>query len=428
MESSLKYWLWLSTRQGIGTPINRELLDIFDENPERVYFATADVLEKLDLSAKLVESLLDKKMDLVTQIIEKCDKFSYDVITWQDADYPIYLRNIVDPPLVLYLQGRLPRVEEQPTIAMVGSRRCSEYGKYHAREISFGLTKGKAVVVTGMAEGIDVACLQGALKAGGPVISVVAGGMNKPFPPTSRDFYHDVPYVGALLSEYPPDTPHRAFHFPQRNRILSGLSSGVMVVEAEIRGGSMITGRLAREQERDLFVLPGEVNNPNMQGIFKLMHQYQAYPVGRSEHIFRYYQQEFPLLAQQKKENKDYSQRVAPSSNKVELAPVKQKSKREVDGKRKEASTEAPTTTHSQQKVSASPFSEVEQKIVRALGTESRFEEELVTMTQITAQELSVALVSLEIEGAVKPVGNQCYVALVQLVEDEEKTEPNGEK
>lgn len=254
--SHLKYWVWLSTRRGLAGVTMQRVLDHFG-GPERVYYAHAkDVDELTGLSGLARSSLKDKSMREVERILDRCDQLGIRVMTRQDAVYPQRLENIPQPPLVLYAKGRPISLDDQVAIAMVGTRSCTPYGERVAGKLAMELTHGGAMVVSGMAQGIDAASIRGALMAGGTVVSVLAGGLDVIYPRYHRFLYEDVAASGLLLSEYPPGTEHKGSHFPVRNRIISGLSLGVVVVESPRRGGALITASHALDQNRDVYAVP----------------------------------------------------------------------------------------------------------------------------------------------------------------------------
>ena len=243
--------IWLSTREGLRPGLAVELLRRFG-TAEAVYRADAGELELLDLPARLRQSLLDKRLDGAERVLEDCDREGMTLLTCLDAAYPERLLQLEDYPLVLYVKGTLPRMDGEVAVGMVGSRRCTPYGETMAGRIALDLARSGAVVVSGMAEGIDSAALRGALQGGGKAVSVLAGGADVVYPRSNRWLYQDVLASGAVLSENPPGTRPDGWRFPIRNRIISGLSLGVVVVEAaEHRSGSLITARDALDQGRD---------------------------------------------------------------------------------------------------------------------------------------------------------------------------------
>lgn len=258
--SNLKYWLWLAGRRGLAGQNAMRVLERFG-SPEQVYFAgPAEYRQVPGLPESVRQALADKSLDEADRILSDCDRLGIALMTLQDADYPERLAAIHQPPLVLYRKGRQVAFDEEAAIAIVGTRGATGYGIRTASRLAEELTRRGALVVSGMAQGIDAAALRGALKAGGPVVSVLAGGLDIIYPRENRDLYEEVAARGTLLSEYPPGTEHRGVQFPIRNRILSGLSLGVIAVESKRVGGTMHTVGHALDQNREVFAVPGPVD------------------------------------------------------------------------------------------------------------------------------------------------------------------------
>ena len=193
-------------------------------------------------------------------ILGDCAAKGIYVLTYQDAAYPNRLKHIPDPPLTLYYQGTLPDFDAEPAVAVVGTRRASAYGCLTARRMGYQIAKCGGLVVSGMAGGVDTLAMKGALLAEQPVVGVLGNGLDVVYPRSNRDLYQDVAWRGCLLSEFPPGTPPIGRNFPRRNRIISGLTCGVVVVEAPARSGALITAQLALDQGRDVFAVPGNVD------------------------------------------------------------------------------------------------------------------------------------------------------------------------
>lgn len=192
------------------------------------------------------------------------------LITWFDDDYPALLREAPRPPMALFVRGD-PGALWQPQIAIVGSRNPSAGGRDNAEAFAATLARGGLVITSGLASGVDAAAHQGALKAGRPTIAVVGAGPDIAYPPANTSLAERIAASGAIVSEFPPGTPPRSAHFPQRNRIIAGLSLGTLVVEAALRSGSLITARLASEAGREVFALPGSIHNPMARGCHRLI-------------------------------------------------------------------------------------------------------------------------------------------------------------
>ncbi len=204
-----------------------------------------------------------------------------------DELFPASLLHIDDPPLGLFIKGRLPS-EKELLIAVIGSRKCSGYGRIFAEEIGSDLAGGGASVISGMALGIDAFALKGALDAGGTCYAVLGAGADICYPEENYDLYERIPEKGGIISEYPPKTPPLSWHFPERNRIISGLSRGIAVIEASEKSGSSITVERGLEQGKDIFALPGRADSVNSMGTNKLLQQ-GAKAVWKASHILEEY-------------------------------------------------------------------------------------------------------------------------------------------
>ena len=271
--SMLRYWIWLSSRPGIGGKTAGRLLDYFG-SPESVYFAREDEYTEVDgLTGGDRKTLSDKSLKSARKTLELCEENGYRILTLQDAEYPARLKNIFDPPVLLYIWGNLPVVDEEAAVAIVGTRNCTAYGQKSAERLGYEIAKAGGLVISGLAKGIDTAAAKGALHAGGKVIAVVGSGLDVIYPAENKALFQDVAHSGAVISEYPPKTCAAAAHFPVRNRIISGLSVGVTVVEAPRKSGALITAARALDQGRDVFALPGNVDSSACEGSNKLLRE-----------------------------------------------------------------------------------------------------------------------------------------------------------
>ena len=269
--SALKYWLWLTELPGLTNQTRLALLRHFP-TPEDVYYADpAEVLLTEGITREQAELLEDKDCAAAEKVLADCGELGLHIVTISDAAYPNRLRNIFDPPCLLYVRGRLPAFDDEAAVAVVGTRDCTPYGVSCAEKLGFGLAAGGALVVSGLARGIDSAALRGALRGGGTVTAVLGNGLDVVYPRENRYLYEDIAASGALLSEYPPGTPPEGRHFPVRNRIMSGLSLATLVVEAPERSGALITAGTALEQGRDVFAVPGPIDAPASVGCNRLI-------------------------------------------------------------------------------------------------------------------------------------------------------------
>ena len=261
----LLHWIWLAHRPGLNDRAKVMLLQHF-RDPEDIFFADSAAFDHLELSGEAREALADKNLTAAEGILDACAREKLHVLTYRDASYPARLKNIPDPPVVLYYKGQLPDLDGSPVIGVVGTRKASAYGLTTAKRMGYQIARCGGIVVSGMAYGIDGLAMSGALTAGAPVVGVLGCGADIVYPPSNRALFQDVAEYGCILSEFAPGTPPAKWTFPKRNRIISGLSCGVLVVEAPEKSGALITARLAAEQGRDVFAVPGNIDQPSFVG------------------------------------------------------------------------------------------------------------------------------------------------------------------
>jgi len=270
MMSNIKNWVWLSSLVDI-TPRRKYLLLEHFRDPALLWEAGESELKASGLcTPKVIAKLTDKEARKATEYaIEKIKKCDADVVSINDKNYPEMLRYIHDPPLVLYCRGRLEGKAD--CIAVVGSRKATWYGLDMAKRLSGELAENGITIVSGMARGIDSKAHKGAIERGGKTIAVLGCGVDIVYPPENRDLMDDIIKHGAVISEYLPGTKPSQFNFPARNRIISGLSRGVAVIEAGERSGSLITADFALDQGREVFAVPGNINSASSIGTNRLI-------------------------------------------------------------------------------------------------------------------------------------------------------------
>ncbi len=249
------YWIWLAQRPGLLPRQRKELLSHFSDI-QALYRAETAQFSRLGIRGKALNALADKDLGESQQILAACTQQQIGILTYGDAAYPTSLRQIPDPPMVLYYIGKLPDLENLAAIGVVGTRKATPFGLKAARRISGELARCGAAVISGMAYGIDSAATEGALEQGGLALGVLGCGIDRIYPAASRALYYRMYKDGCLLSEYPPGEQPRKWYFPARNRIISGLSLGILVVEAPQVSGALITARAALDQNRDVFAVP----------------------------------------------------------------------------------------------------------------------------------------------------------------------------
>ena len=267
----LKYWLWLANLPGLQNLTRLALLRHF-ASPEDVYYADeGEILLTEGITRQQAALLQNHDLSAADRVLADCQRLDQHILTIQDAAYPNRLRNIYDPPCLLYWKGHMPAFDEEAAVSVVGTRKSTPYGEATAEKLGYGLASGGALVVSGLAEGIDGAAARGALRAGGIVAGVAGCGLDVRYPYVNRYLYEDVASAGVLLSEYPPGTPADGWHFPVRNRILAGLALATVVVEAPEKSGALITANAAIDQGKDVFAVPGPIDAPTSAGCNRLI-------------------------------------------------------------------------------------------------------------------------------------------------------------
>ncbi len=290
---SLRHWIWLST---IGLPPKSELalLDRF-ETPEKIYDASETDLKTVLSSGAVGAMLSHKSLGYADEVLENCAKQNVQVLTIRDAQYPDRLRNIDNPPIVLYVKGSLPAIDDEVTIAVVGTRKAPARALKSARTLAHDLSRGGAIIVSGMAEGIDGAAHWGALDAKCRTVAVFGCGIDYCYPAFHDKLMEEILKDGCIISEYAPGVRPSKTSFPARNRIISGLSLGTLVVCAPKGSGSLITANLALDQGRDVFVVPGNIDDANYEGANELLKN-GATPVTEAGDILDTYSFRYPQL------------------------------------------------------------------------------------------------------------------------------------
>ncbi len=268
--TDLRYWVGFNIVQGIGPAKTRALLDHFGDLGA-AWHASADALRAAGLDRRALANLLETRrtLDLEAEMA-RLERAGLRLITWESPDYPPLLAEIPDPPPLLYVKGEL-RPEDRWALAVVGTRRATAYGRQVTETLVGELARNRITIVSGLARGIDRHAHQAALAAGGRTIAVLGHGLDQVYPPEHRRLAAQIVEAGALISEYPLGTRPEAGNFPPRNRIISGLSLGVLVVEAGLRSGALITADYAAEQGRDVFAVPGNITARSSRGTNRLI-------------------------------------------------------------------------------------------------------------------------------------------------------------
>jgi DNA processing protein len=268
--NALAYWIGFNRVRGIGPARLRALLDYFG-TVEQAWLAPADALREIGLDRRSLANLLQARSELdLAAELDRVQKAGIEVLTWEDPRYPERLQMISDPPPVLYVRGEfLP--QDDWAVAMVGTRHASTYGREAARQLAGDLARAGVTIISGLARGIDAQVHRAVLDAGGRTLAVLGSGVDIIYPHDNFDLAREIIARGALISEYPLGTQPEASNFPPRNRIISGLSRGVIVVEAGEQSGALITADFAAEQGRDVFAVPGSIFQRGSRGTNRLI-------------------------------------------------------------------------------------------------------------------------------------------------------------
>ena len=270
-DKTLGYWLTLSQIAGLGNGGLRQLLNFFG-TPENIFLASLSEVSRV-VKPSIAEAI---KQGINLEALDRteswlCDPLNH-VITIDDDSYPKSLLNISDPPFLLFVKGKIELINST-SLAIVGSRNASPQGIRNAEAFAFAASNSGLCIVSGMAQGIDAAAHMGGLRGSASSVAIVGTGLDKVYPSSNRSLAHQLSLEGTIVSEFPLGTPPLPSNFPRRNRIISGLSLGCLVVEASLQSGSLITARMALEQGRDVFAIPGSIHSPQSKGCHSLIKQ-----------------------------------------------------------------------------------------------------------------------------------------------------------
>lgn len=403
------HWIWLAHRPGVNDRLKVRLLEHF-RDPEEIFFADSGAFDHIEgMTEEAKASLLEKELVTAEQILTACTREKLQILTYQDAAYPVRLKNIPDPPLVLYYKGRLPEFDALPVIGVVGTRRASAYGLQTAKRMGYQIGKCGGVVVSGMAYGIDGMAMAGALTAGQTTVGVLGCGADIVYPPSNRALFRDVEDYGCILSEFPPGTPPAKWTFPKRNRIISGLSCGVLVVEAPEKSGALITARLAADQGRDVFSVPGNIDIPTFAGSNRLIRD-GAIMVSSGWDVVSEYEGLYPDKIRRADEAARQTAYPDELRRQEESASLKVAQKTAVPGKKKPLKKDLEKKDID--KAASSPYSDVNavlaglspegKQIVSCLKEGDRLVDDVIAETGLTTGKLLAALTLLELKGVIK--------------------------
>ena len=260
------YWVWLSQKCGAASKEFARLIARF-ENPFDIFRLDAEELYAIDcIGDALRDKLSEKSLEHAYSILKYCSQNAIDIISYGDKRYPLRLKTLEDPPVLLYCIGTFPKFDDRLCVGVVGTRKISAYGMQSTYKISYELASASACIVSGMALGVDAVAACAALEAGGTTVAVLGCGVDVVYPKTHARLKRAISKSGCIISEYPPAEAPYASNFPKRNRIISGLCQGVLVIEGNKQSGAMITAEKAISQGREVFALPGKINESNSEG------------------------------------------------------------------------------------------------------------------------------------------------------------------
>ncbi len=357
---ALIYWIGFSLVKGIGAVRLQALLDYFG-SLDAAWHAPADALRAAGLSQKIVEAMTQVRHTTdLPRYLEQIQKQGIQVLTWEHDAYPRRLKEIDQPPPVLYVRGTLSE-DDSMSVAIVGTRRASPYGRQVAEELAAYLARNGVTVVSGLARGVDTYAHQAAIKNGGRTLAVLGCGVDIIYPPENQRLSEEVIAHGALISDYAPGTQPEASNFPPRNRIISGLTRASVIVEAGETSGALITASFAANQGREVFALPGNIYAPLCKGTNRLIQQ-GATPLLKMEDVLQVLGMQYAA---------------------------------EQVGARR-----------------ALPCDEDERRLLDALGSEPLHIDELTARTGLTIDKVSATLALMELKGMVRQVGGMNYVGI----------------
>ena len=411
----LVHWIWLAHRPGVSDRMKAQLLRHFSD-PEDIYFADSGAFSHVEgMTKEAAQSLRDKDLAASEKILADVLKYRLHVLTYRDVAYPRRLQHIPDPPLVLYYKGTLPDFDDSPVIGVVGTRKCTPYGLSAAKKFGHEIASCGGILVSGLAEGIDAMAMKSALSAGGTVVGILGTGAEEIYPKCNRWLFADTERYGCILSEFPPETPPYGWNFPKRNRIISGLSCGVLVVEAPEKSGSLHTARHALEQGRDVFVVPGNLDQPTFAGSINLLKE-GATLVSSGWDILSEYEARFPGKVRKDikaSRQRSYADEIPTESPKT-VSKVAQKTRLpRLKPAQKEKSNKldvdkSGSPNYSDVNKNLSALTPDQQLILKALESGERLVDEVIGETGLSAGKVSTALTMLAIKGYVKKLpGNR---------------------
>ncbi|RKU12474.1 DNA-protecting protein DprA [Candidatus Poribacteria bacterium] len=392
LSADTKSLIHLNLIPGIGNYTIRRLLAAFG-SAEKSIAATSEELAQIDgLTPDVRQQLIDGRSRApLAQELQLIEQHQCHIVTISDESYPPLLKQIHDPPVLLYIIGKFP-LQDTPSVAIVGSRSPTEYGKTTSQQLSYQLAERGITVVSGFARGIDTCVHRGALEAGGRTVAVFGCGLSIIYPETNRALAAEIIESGALISEFPMTMPPRGKNFPRRNRVISGLTLGTLVVEASERSGSLITAHHAAEQGREVFAVPGQIFSGRSRGTHSLINQ-GATLINSVDDLL-------DALPQ------DYTKVLGGESSKLTVQSPPSKRPDRVASPQSGAKRSAPAP---QPKTNLN-LTPDEQVVLSAMDTDSVHIDEITRVTQLPIGKVSSLLVMLELKGIVQQLPGKQFV------------------
>lgn len=376
---------------------------------EAIYQLTKAHCEEVpEFQRRWLEPVLDKDLSEAERILQDCDSQGISILTYADEIYPDRLRNIADPPAVLYYRGTFPSIDEEAVIAVVGTRKCSAYGLLHAKQFSRLIAASGGIVISGGARGIDTMAIQGALDSAVPVLCVLGSSFDRPYPRENQWLFREVERHGCMITEFPPGTEPERGNFPRRNRIMSGLSVATLVVEAPKGSGALITANLALEQGRDVYTIPANIGAKQCEGNHELLRDGAALVTDGWE-ILQNYVHLFPdkLIDGRNKNTIEKIFTVRYGLSLPVYSPVfhaEPNDKKSVDNTQK--------TTYIKEKEPPANLSEDEQTVLALLSHEPEHIDQLVEASNLPASRVTAAITMLQIKQLAEKQGANYFVRI----------------
>lgn len=385
------YWIWFATLKGLSAFRKRQLLETFPD-PEELWKT-----DPKDLPEDAAEALKEKDMTRALEIYRQCTLQGIGVIGYGEEKYPKRLRAIEDAPIVLYYKGTLPQWQAQPVIAVVGTRKASTYGMQTTALLASQIAVCGGLVVSGAATGVDRRAMEAAMAQEKPVVGVLGGGVDVVYPAANRELYRQTEKNGCLISEYPPGSRPFPGNFLQRNRIISGLSDGVLVVEAPVRSGALNTAQHAFTQGRDVFAVPGNLGVESCAGS-NLLLQEGAYPVLRGWDVIRQYENLYPGAVENRSVPlQQAEEKPLPKVAENPVAPENRQQKR--NGTSQISIDNREESTYSVINKRPTGLSAQEETVWSLLGSQPELIDSIMDRTDLPAAAVQTALTRLTIKG-----------------------------